>query len=43
MVEDATSKARIKLIVTMTNKRANHGGVNIYATSLGGRYHNDMS
>lgn len=41
-VVNAATKAGIKLLVTFTNNWADYGGMDVYTTNLGGRYHDDV-
>jgi mannan endo-1,4-beta-mannosidase len=39
----AAEKTGIKLVVALTNNWADYGGMDVYTTNLGGRYHDDVS
>ena len=41
-VVDGATKSGIKLLVTLTNNWADYGGMDVYTTNLGGRYHDDV-
>lgn len=42
-VVDAAAKVGMKLVVTLTNNWADYGGMDVYTTNLGFRYHDDVS
>jgi mannan endo-1,4-beta-mannosidase len=39
----AAEKTGMKLIVALTNNWADYGGMDVYTTNLGGKYHDDVS
>lgn len=41
-VVDAATNVGIKLIVALTNNWADYGGMDVYTTNLGGKYHDDV-
>lgn len=42
-VVNAATKVGIKLVVTLTNNWADYGGMDVYTTNLGFKYHDDVS
>ena len=38
----AAEKTGMKLIVALTNNWADYGGMDVYTTNLGGKYHDDV-
>jgi mannan endo-1,4-beta-mannosidase len=42
-VVKATEKTEMKLIVALTNNWADYGGMDVYTTNLGYKYHDDVS
>ncbi|KAK7429897.1 hypothetical protein QQZ08_003519 [Neonectria magnoliae] len=41
-VVNAASNTGVKLVVALTNNWADYGGMDVYTTNLGGRYHDDF-
>jgi len=41
-VVDAATKVGMKLVVTLTNNWADYGGMDVYTTNLGYKYHDDV-
>ncbi|KAK3680921.1 putative mannan endo-1,4-beta-mannosidase C [Podospora appendiculata] len=41
-VVNAATKTGIKLVIALTNNWADYGGMDVYTTNLGGKYHDDF-